>query len=158
VRKALFLDRDGVINYDFGYVHRREDLVFVDGIFEVLKRAQQMGYKLFIVTNQSGIGRGYFTKVEFLKLMNYIVEEFEKRGIEITDFAYCLHHPDDNCSCRKPEPGLIEELAYRYQLDLKNSIMVGDKPSDVEAGKRAGVALSIQIETPYQILEALKRI
>ncbi|MEO1942205.1 MAG: HAD family hydrolase [Campylobacterales bacterium] len=156
MRRGLFLDRDGVIVYDTGYLHRREDVVFINGIFEVLARAQQMGFQIFIVTNQSGIGRGYYTEEQFKEVMEYILEEFRRRGIEITDYAYCPHTPEEGCSCRKPEPGMILELAKRYQIDLKNSIMVGDKPIDEEAGRRAGVGLSAQISSPFQILNLLK--
>jgi D-glycero-D-manno-heptose 1,7-bisphosphate phosphatase len=153
--KALFLDRDGVINEDLGYVHKREEVVFRDGIFSVLARAQQMGYSLFIVTNQSGIGRGYYTEEQFLELMEYIIDQFRIRGIEITDFAYCPHLPEENCDCRKPKPGMILQLAEKYNIDLSESVMVGDNEWDREAGERAGVGRSGVIETPFDILKLL---
>jgi len=154
--KGLFLDRDGVINEDLGYVYRREELIFRPGIFPVLREAQQLGYSLFIVTNQSGIGRGYYTEQEFLELMEFIQKEFQREGVKITDFAYCPHLPTDRCNCRKPAPGMILQLAEKYQIDLNQSIMVGDKERDRQAGERAGVKISAVISTPTDILPLLR--
>jgi len=137
--KALFLDRDGVINEDYGYVYKKEDFKFKDGIFELLKHFKD--YKIFIVTNQSGIARGYYTENDFHKLMNWVKEEFKQKGIEIVDINFCPHHPNitGNCECRKPNPGMILDLAKKYNIDLENSIMIGDKKSDIEAANKAGI-------------------
>ena len=137
--KALFLDRDGVINEDYGYVYKKEDFKFKEGIFELLKLFKE--YKIFIVTNQSGIARGYYSEKDFHKLMGWVKEEFYKNGIEITDINFCPHHPDitGSCECRKPNAGMILDLAKRYNIDLKNSIMIGDKRSDIEAANKAGI-------------------
>ena len=145
--KAVFLDRDGVINEDYGYVYKKEDFKFREGIFEVLKSFQDKGYKLFIVTNQSGIARGFYSEDEFHNLMEWVKKEFAKKGIKITDYRFCPHHPDitGECECRKPKAGMILDLAKKYNIDLENSIMIGDKDSDIKAGKNAGVGESILI-------------
>ncbi len=126
-KKGLFLDRDGVINEDYGYVYRIKDFKFKDGIFELLKLFKN--YEIFIVTNQSGIARGFYDEEDFYKLMGWVKNEFKKRGIDILDVAFCPHHPDFTgvCSCRKPEPKMILDLAKKHQINLSNSIMIGDK-------------------------------
>ncbi len=144
--KAIFLDRDGVINVDHGYVGSVEEFEFIDGVFESLQKLQKKGFKLFIVTNQSGIARGYYSEEAFLKLTEWMLNELQKRGIKIVEVAYCPHAPDEGCGCRKPEPGMIEYLAKKYGVDLQNSWIIGDKPSDVEAGKRAGVGHKILLQ------------
>ncbi len=156
---AAFLDRDGVINRDFGYVGSVERFEFRDGIFELLKFLQEKGYKLFVVTNQSGIARGYYTERDFHNLMKYMINELKKRGIEIEDYNFCPHHPDitGECDCRKPKPGMILELAKKHGIDLENSIMIGDNLSDIEAGKNAGVKRSYLVkESLSEVLEKIK--
>jgi len=154
--KGLFLDRDGVINEDFGYVYKIEDFKFKEGIFKVLKKAMDKEYKIFIITNQSGISRGYYTENDFLKLMNWVQEQFLKKEIKITDIAFCPHHPDDNCDCRKPKPKMILDLIKKYNIDPSKSIMVGDKDSDVEAGKNANIATNIKInDSILEIIDLL---
>ena len=139
--KAAFLDRDGVINIDYGYVSNIKNFEFKNGIFELLDLLQKKGYKLFIVTNQSGIARGYYSEDDFHKLMNHIINELKKKDIEIMDYTHCPHHPDitGECECRKPNPGMILNLAKKYDINLKNSIMIGDKQSDIQAAKNAGI-------------------
>ncbi|QKF65089.1 D-glycero-beta-D-manno-heptose 1,7-bisphosphate 7-phosphatase [Campylobacter corcagiensis] len=137
--KALFLDRDGVINEDFGYVYKEENFKFMDDVFEVLRYYQNLGYELFIITNQSGIARGYYTKDEFLNLTKFMLNELEKEQIYIKKVYFCPHSPDDNCSCRKPKPGMILKAKDEFDIDLKKSIFFGDKISDMGAGKAAGV-------------------
>ncbi len=137
--KALFLDRDGVINVDTGYVSKKENFIFIDGVFETLKYFQDLGYLLIIVTNQSGIGRGYYTKEDFLNLTNYMLEKFKKMNIHVKKVFFCPHTPTEKCTCRKPKPKMILDAIKEFNIDAKNSIMVGDKLSDVEAGLNAGV-------------------
>ena len=154
--KALFLDRDGVINEDYGYVYKKEDFKFKEGIFESLKLAIKKGYTIFIVTNQSGIARKYYTEDDFYQLMEWVKEEFKKRGIIIKDINFCPHHPDITgvCECRKPNAGMILDLAKKYNIDLKNSIMIGDKDSDIEAGKKAGIGKNLKVKN--NILDVIK--
>ena len=157
--KAAFLDRDGVINEDFGYVGKVKDFKFKEGIFELLKLLQDLGYTLFIVTNQSGIARGYYTEDDFHKLTQWMVEEFKKRGIEIKDVRFCPHHPDitGECECRKPKPGMILDLAEKYGIDLKNSIMIGDSKRDIEAAINAGICKTYFVKKNlYEVLDEIK--
>ena len=139
MHRAVFLDRDGVINEDFGYVGSLDRFHFIDGIFEALQILQSRGFLLIVVTNQSGIARGYYSLQDFFALSRYMLQELSKRGIAIKEIFYCPHHPDEGCSCRKPNPGMIMKASKKYDIDLANSWMVGDKPSDIEAGMRAGI-------------------
>ena len=139
MHRACFLDRDGVINVDEGYVGTIERFHFIPGIFEALQKLQQRGFKLIIVTNQSGIARGYYSHEEYERLTRYMLEEFAKRGIEITAVYHCPHHPDENCDCRKPKPGMIVRAAREHNIDLASSWLVGDTMKDIEAAQRAGI-------------------
>ena len=157
--KVAFLDRDGVINIDYGYVGSVDKFKFKERIFELLKFLQDKDFTLFIVTNQSGIARGYYTERDFHTLMNYMIEELKKRGIKIKDYNFCPHHPDitGDCDCRKPKPGMILDLAKRYDIDLKNSIMIGDSLSDIEAAKNAGIKKAYLVEDSLdEVLEKIK--
>ncbi len=141
MKRALFLDRDGVINVDHGYVGTKERFEFVEGVLELILKAQRRGYLPIIVTNQSAIARGYYGSEDFEKLTDWMLGKMQERGIVIdrSQVFHCPHGPDDGCKCRKPEPGMILEAAKRFGIDLENSWMIGDKPSDIEAAKRAGV-------------------
>lgn len=145
MNKAIFLDRDGVINIDKNYVHKIEDFEFIDGVKEALKYFQNLGYILIIVTNQSGIGRGYYRQEDFEKLTNWMIDELEKDKIFIKKVYFCPHRPDENCDCRKPNPKMILDAAKEFNVDLKKSWMIGDKESDIEAGLNAGVKKTILI-------------
>lgn len=143
---ALFLDRDGVINTDHAYVHRKEDFHFIDGIFELVATAKLAGYLVVVVTNQAGIGRGYYSEVDFQKLMGWVEEQFKARGGSIDAVYFCPDHPEhgigryrQESEFRKPQPGMILRAAHEHDVDLNGSILIGDKHSDIEAGLRAGV-------------------
>lgn len=138
--KALFLDRDGTINVDYGYVHEPEKFVFIDGVFDFCRMAQENGYLIIVVTNQSGIERGYFTEADFAAITKYMVDKFAEAGVTITDVFHCpsLEGPD-----RKPEPGMFLKAKTKYNIDMAVSINVGDKERDVEAGCRAGVGRNV---------------
>ncbi len=138
--KALFLDRDGTINIDRGYVHCREDFVFINGVFDFCRNAQDKGYLIIIITNQSGIARGYYTEADYNSLTTWMLEEFSKRNVRITDIFHC---PDLSGPNRKPEPGMFLSARDKYGIDMANSIAIGDKHRDVEAGERAGVGKNI---------------
>ena len=141
MKKALFLDRDGVVNVEKEYLYKIEDFEFIDGIFELCKHYQDLGYLIFIVTNQSGISRGFYSEDDFLKLTQWMNDAFAQQGITITKVYHCPHHPkySGECECRKPKPGMLLEAAKEFNLDLANSIMIGDKERDVEAGINAGL-------------------
>lgn len=136
LHKALFLDRDGTINVDYGYVYQIEKFEFINGIFELCQKAQEKGYLIIVITNQSGIARGYYTDKDFHKLNRFMVDEFAKKGIRITDVFYC---PDLEGNRRKPNCGMFIEAKEKYNIDMSSSISLGDKERDVEAGKKAGV-------------------
>jgi D-glycero-D-manno-heptose 1,7-bisphosphate phosphatase len=145
-RRALFLDRDGVINHDSGYTHRIEDFHFVDGIFDLCRAAQQAGYLIIVVTNQAGIGRGYYTEEEFQVLTTWMVGRFAEEGVTITDVLYCPFHPEHGVGeykkdsfNRKPQPGMILTAAGSHGLDVESSIMIGDSETDMQAALSAGV-------------------
>ena len=140
MNKALFLDRDGTINIDTGYVHEPEHFKFINGIFEFCHAAQDKGFLIIVITNQSGIERGYFTEDDYAATTRHMVGEFERRGITITDVLHCplLTGPD-----RKPEPGLFIKARDKYDIDMSHSINVGDKDRDIQAGRAAGIGTNI---------------
>lgn len=146
-RKALFLDRDGVINVDHGYVSRIADFEPVEGLFDALRTAVADGYALIVVTNQSGIGRGYFTQADYDALEDHMRRLFAAEGVALTAVYHCPHRPEDGCSCRKPAPGMILRAAREHDVDLARSIMIGDKPSDAEAARMAGIG-RIELVSP----------
>ena len=151
--KALFLDRDGVINIDKLYVYKIEDFEFVSGIFEVLSLAQAKAYLLIIVTNQSGIARNYYSKADFEKLTNFMLDEFKKHNIKINKVYHCPHHPDDNCSCRKPKTQMLQQAQTQFNIDFSQSFMIGDRRSDILCANNAGVK-SIFFNPQESCLEA----
>ena len=145
-RKALFLDRDGVINLDHGYVFEPERFEFVPGIFELVRHANDVGWPVVVVTNQSGIARGLYSEAAFSDLMAWVQECFAEYGAQIDDLRYCPHHPDavvgryrKRCDCRKPAPGMLLAAAAQLGLDLPGSLMVGDGARDMQAALAAGV-------------------
>lgn len=157
IQKGLFLDRDGIINVDKSYLYKVEDFVFVDSIFDICRYYQDRGYLIFVITNQSGIARGHYSEDAVIRLHDWMVGEFKNRGITITDIRYCPHHHQKgigrykiDCECRKPKSGMIDELAKRYSVDLSHSILIGDKSSDIEAGKNGGITTNILIKSHYQ--------
>lgn len=140
-KKALFLDRDGVINIDLGYVYREDDFHFTDGIFDFVKEFHNRGFHIFVVTNQSGIARGYYSEDQFLAITQFMKDEFLKNGISISKVYHCPCHPNfsSSCECRKPKPTMLLNAKNEFQIDLSQSLFVGDSLSDIEAGERAGV-------------------
>ncbi len=153
-RKALLLDRDGVVNQDYGYVATVERFEFCDGIFELARRAVDCGYLIAIVTNQSGIGRGYSSEHEFRQLSTWMVQAFAGHGVRLAGFFYCpylrgavIPGYDRDSFWRKPNPGMILEAAHRLGLDLARSIFLGDQPGDMVAARVAGVGSRILIRT-----------
>lgn len=146
MRRALFLDKDGVINVDHGYVCTPERTDFVAGIFELCREATRLGYLNVVVTNQAGIGRGYYTEAQFLAYMDWVRDQFRRHAARIDAVYHCPHHPEHGigeylraCDCRKPKPGMLLAAQRDLQLDMSDSVLAGDKPSDIEAGRAAGV-------------------
>ncbi len=147
MNRALFLDRDGTINEEKNYVYRIGDFIFRDGIFELVKQYYDAGYAIFVVTNQSGIARGLYTEADFEIVTRWMEGEFRKNGIEITRVYHCPHHPDitGECQCRKPNSGLILQALAEYDINPAQSVLIGDKESDVIAGRNAGIGTIIRI-------------
>jgi len=144
--KALFLDRDGVINKDNGYTYRIEDFIFINGIFDLCKKAILSKFMIIVITNQSGISRDLYSEGDFEILTEYMINEFKKNRIKISKVYYCPYHnefPKPEYSHlknhRKPSPGMIFDAKKEFNLSLKNSILIGDKISDVQAGVNSGV-------------------
>ncbi|QDP00816.1 D-glycero-beta-D-manno-heptose 1,7-bisphosphate 7-phosphatase [Thalassotalea sp. PS06] len=154
--KALFLDRDGIINIDHGYVSKIELFDFMPGIFEICFAAQQKGYLLIVVTNQSGIGRGKYTEEDFHHLTDWMKARFAEHDVTIDDVMYCPHHPTSanppylkDCLCRKPGPGMILDAASRHDINLSESIFLGDKRSDMEAAIAGNVPTRLFLSGHY---------
>ncbi len=137
-KKALFLDRDGTINHDKGYTNKIENLKLLDGVIEGLRYALNKGYILIVITNQSGIGRGYFTINDMNKFNRALSGELNKYDILITKIYYCPHNPDEGCSCRKPSPELVFKASKEFNIDLSLSYFVGDRESDVLCAINSG--------------------
>lgn len=150
MNKALFLDRDGVINVEKDYLYQIEDFDFCEGIFEVTSEFYSKGFLIIVITNQSGIGRGYYTEEEFHVLNDWMIEQFHQRGIGIAKVYFCPYHPTQGVGKykkdsfdRKPNPGMILQAKEEFDIDLTKSILIGDSPRDIEAGISAGVYLNI---------------
>ena len=151
---AVFLDRDGVINVDVGYLYRPEEFRFIEGSAEALRIMKQKGWKLVMVTNQSGIARGFYTEQQYLVLDRYMRDQLSGMGAALDGSYYCPHHPEFGpdkyrkvCSCRKPKPGMLLKAAEDLDIDLGRSYMVGDRYSDLLAGRNAGVAKTVLVRT-----------
>jgi D-glycero-D-manno-heptose 1,7-bisphosphate phosphatase len=152
VSKAAFLDRDGVINVDKGYVYRWEDFEFIAGAIEGLRLLQRLEYRLVIVTNQSGVARGYYSVADVNQLSATVVTHLREQGVAIAGVYFCPHHPAGEvaefareCECRKPMPGMITRASSELGVDLSSSVLIGDKPSDIEAATSAGVGQAFLI-------------
>jgi len=173
MRKALFLDRDGVVNREVGYLSRPDEVDWVPGIWELCAAARDAGFVLLIVTNQSGIARGYYSEEDFHALMRWMGEEFVAHGVELSAYYYCPHHPEHGvgeykreCEDRKPGPGMLLRAAAEFGLDLEECWMVGDRCGDVGAANAAGVRRMFLItgtepapcEGSYETVDSLARV
>ena len=152
MNRALFIDRDGVLNDDNGYTFKIEDLRILDGVIEGLKIIQELDYKIIIVTNQSGIARGFFTIQDFHHFMKTLLKTLKENGVFISDYFFCPHHIEGvipkytkECDCRKPKPGMIMQAMQKYNFDLSRSVLVGDKETDILAGVEASISSNILI-------------
>ncbi len=158
--KVVFLDRDGVINEDKDYVYKIKDFVFIESVVESCLNFSRAGYKIIIITNQAGIGRGYYTEKDFWVLTDWMLAAFKLCGVTIEAVYFCPHHPTHGkgeylqaCQCRKPEPGMLIKAAKEYNLDLESSFLVGDKLSDIKAGQAAGVGRNFLVKTGKPIAD-----
>jgi D-glycero-D-manno-heptose 1,7-bisphosphate phosphatase len=165
MRPAAFIDRDGVINRELGHVHRIEDFHVLPGVVEGLRALAAAGYELVVVTNQAGIAKGFYTEQDYQRLTQHMRQWFSERGVAFAGVYHCPHHPEGrvaalacSCTCRKPEPGMLLQATRDLDLDVAQSILIGDKVSDVEAGRRAGVATRVLVESGHELpTEALSQ-
>ena len=155
--KVVFLDRDGVINKEVGYLHKSKDFKFIDGVFEACYFFQKLGYNLIIITNQSGIARGYYQEEDFHTLTKWMLGQFTNRGVDILDVFFCPHGPESTCKCRKPQPGMLLEARDKFDIDMANSWIIGDKEADVEAASAAGITNTILVKSGHNIDEINSR-
>lgn len=150
------MDRDGVINVDHGYVFKTEDFEFISDLFRVLRKLNEKGYLLIIITNQSGIGRGYYSEADFEFLTGWMLERFGEEGVEIAGVYHCPHDPAENCECRKPDPGMLVKAISAHKIDPSVSWMIGDKPSDMEAAAAAGIKNLVMVGERCSDLDVYK--
>jgi len=143
---AVFIDRDGTINEEIGFLHEPEKFALLPGVLEGLKKFQDMGYKIIIITNQGGIGLGYYTKEDFYKVNSVMLKAFSKAGIMVDKIYFCPHSLAENCQCRKPALGLIRLAEEQLNIDMSNSVFIGDRTVDIETARRAGCR-SILVKT-----------
>lgn len=151
---AIFLDRDGTINVDHGYVSEIDDFTFIDGVIDAMAELKKMGFALVLITNQSGIARGKFSEEQFLQLTEWMDWSLADRGVDLDGIYYCPHHPTDGvgkyqqqCDCRKPMPGMLLAAQKELKIDMARSYMVGDKVDDLKAGIAAGVGKKVLVRT-----------
>lgn len=159
LRPALFLDRDGVINTDYEYVFKQEDFEFIDGIFELCRSAKKLGYLIFVITNQAGIGRGYYSEQDFLNLTEWMCGVFNSHGVGIDKVYFCPFHAEHGIGQykvdspnRKPGPGMILQAAQEFDIDLARSVLVGDRETDINAGIAAGVGCNL-LYAPFPLAQ-----
>jgi len=152
--KTIFLDRDGVINKEVNYLHTIENFKFIDGVFNACRYFQLLGYEIVIISNQSGISRGYFNDKDYQILTKWMLEQFQLNSVKILDVLYCPHGPKSNCECRKPKPGMILKAKYDYNIDLSNSWLIGDKESDIKAAIAGKIKNTILVRSGHKINES----
>jgi D-glycero-D-manno-heptose 1,7-bisphosphate phosphatase len=154
-RPALFLDRDGVINVEKHYLYRIEDFEFIQGVFDACRYFQHLGYLIVVVTNQSGIERGYYSEADFQKLTQWMLARFKEQGVDVAKVYHCPHHPELSgaCDCRKPKPGMLLAAQEELAIDLSRSILVGDKLGDIQAGKVAGVGMNVLVHSGHKLAD-----
>ena len=155
--KTIFLDRDGVINEEINYLYKIDSFEFIDGIFDACLYFQKLGYKIIIISNQSGISRGYYTERDYQILTQWMLSKFEDKRIRILDVFYCPHGPESTCKCRKPKPGMFIEAKNKYDTDMKNSWMIGDNEIDIQAANAAGINNTILVRSGHLIDESSSR-
>ena len=151
--KSIFLDRDGVINRDIDYLHKIEEFEFLDGVFEACKHFLRLNFKIIIITNQSGIGRGYFSETEYMKITRWMIDEFNKNDVEILEIFHCPHTPESKCNCRKPKPGMLIEAKNKHNIKMAESWMIGDSERDITAASLAGITNTILVRSGHKIDE-----
>ena len=164
MNKAIFLDRDGTLNIDHGYVHEIDNFKFIDGTIDALRELKKMGYMLVLVTNQSGIARSYFSEEQFLQLTEWMDWSLAEQDVDLDGIYYCPHHPEgkgeykEDCDCRKPKSGMLLQAIKELKIDPTQSIMVGDKVEDLKAGIGAKVKMNVLVRTGKPVTEEGERV
>jgi len=151
--KTIFLDRDGVINKEINYLRKIDDFQFITGVFEACRIFQDLGYKIIIITNQSGIGRGLITEIDYQKITAWMLKQFIKNNIDILDVIHCPHLPSDFCNCRKPKPGMLLAAKSKYNIDMESSWLIGDKEDDIQAANSVNIMKTILVRSGHEIDE-----
>ena len=147
--KTIFLDRDGVINEEVNYLYQIENFNFIDGVFEACLHFQRLNYKIIIVSNQSGIARGYYSENDYKRLTTWMLDQFCQKNIAVLDTFYCPHGPDSKCYCRKPKPGMLIDAKHKHNISMDESWMIGDKETDINAAKIAGIRNTILVRSGH---------
>lgn len=157
---AIFLDRDGTINVDHGYVHEIDQFQFIDGVIDAMRELKSMGFALVLITNQSGMARGKFTEDQFMQLTEWMDWSLADRGVDLDGIYFCPHHPEGSeeeyrqtCDCRKPQPGMFKSAQEHLHIDMASSYMVGDKVEDMQAAAAAGVGTKVLVRTGKPVTE-----
>jgi len=166
VNRAVFIDRDGTINRDVPYCSRPEDFELLPGAAEAIRLLNEHGFKVVVVTNQSGIARGYFTEEMLARIHDKMRRELARHGARVDAIYHCPHHPDDNCDCRKPKPKMVLQAAKDLDIDLSQSYVIGDDQKDIELARQAGCRAGIRIggeagpgkQTAASFLDAARQI
>lgn len=156
--KVVFLDRDGVINQEVNYLYEISEFRYTHRCTEALAALRKLGYELVVVTNQAGIAKGYYEPSQYHSLTDWYLNDLSERGIDILDVIHCPHHPEGvvpnftfQCSCRKPKPGMLNQMADKHNIEMASSVMVGDKLSDVQAASAAGVGWRFLVKTGHPL-------
>jgi len=152
-RKVFFVDRDGVINKEIGYLHDIDKFEFINGVLEAFEYILSRNYDIIVVTNQSGIGRGFYSEDNFLELNKWMVNFLKSKGINILDVFYCPHSPEDDCNCRKPKPGMFLDAKKKFNIEMDKSWSIGDKETDITAATYAGISNTILVKSGHDINE-----
>ena len=152
--KTIFIDRDGVINKEINYLYKIDDFEFIDGIIDACLYLQSLSYKIIIITNQSGISRGYYTLNDYQKVTQWMLDQFKYKSINILDIFHCPHGPDSTCDCRKPKPGMFLKAKTKHNIDMEKSWMIGDKEIDTIAANSAGIDNTILVRSGHRIDES----
>ncbi|OOE36453.1 D-glycero-beta-D-manno-heptose-1,7-bisphosphate 7-phosphatase [Salinivibrio kushneri] len=157
---AVFIDRDGVVNVDHGYVSSIDSFEYIEGVFDACRALKESGYLLVLVTNQAGIARGYFSEQDFLQLTEWMDWNFADKGVDFDGIYYCPHHASEgvgeyriDCDCRKPKPGMLIDAQQELDIDMSRSVMVGDKVDDMKAAECAGVATRLLVRSGKPVTE-----
>lgn len=148
--KTIFLDRDGVINIEKNYLFKIEDFDFIEGVFYTCKHFIKLGYEIIVVTNQSGIARGYYSLKDYKSITDWMISQFELNNIKILDVFYCPHSPNDHCQCRKPLPGMFLDAQKKYNINMEKSWLIGDSERDITAASLAGIKNTILVRSGHK--------